>query len=70
MSWRTNGAVVKLRKMSRSLGLNQLISKMIYVNGYETGYDLPFQKQLRFGDCVWDSGANVGHCNNIFKMSR
>ena len=66
MSWMTNGAVIALRKVGRGLGLNSLIARMLHGDGYETGYDLAFQKSLRSGDCVWDIGANVGHYTRIF----
>jgi len=66
MSWMTNGAVIALRKAGRGLGLNSLIARMLYRDGYEIGYDLAFQKLLRPAECVWDIGANLGHYTRLF----
>lgn len=66
MSWRTNGFVLFLRNIGRTLGLNKLIASHLLGAGYETRYDNSFSGTLRPGDCVWDVGANVGYYTRLF----
>lgn len=66
MSWRTNGFVLILRNIGRSLGLNRWIASYLLGAGYETRYDNSFSGALRQGDCVWDVGANVGYYTRLF----
>lgn len=61
MSWRTNVCVVKVRGVTRFLGLNKLIARMLYGKEYEKHFDAQFSSRLREGECVWDVGANIGH---------
>lgn len=50
-----------LRKLTRKLGLNSLLFKIIYNgNKYEELYDKFFRSKIKSGFCVYDIGANMG----------
>jgi FkbM family methyltransferase len=50
-----------LRKLTRKLGLNSIIFKIIYNgNTYEELFDKLFKSKLKSGYCVYDIGANMG----------
>ncbi len=53
-------ALVRLRGMTRKLGLNRLLSRLIPNGGYEDLFGPAVKRQVRAGDTVWDIGANVG----------
>lgn len=56
-----------LRKLTRFLGLNSLIFRIIYRNNsYEELYDNFFTSKLSPGFVVYDIGANIGHYSTIF----
>jgi len=57
--------VVGIRRASRALGLNRLISAF-RSGGYETGYDNSLSSAIFAGDVVWDIGANVGYYTTRF----
>lgn len=50
-----------LRKLTRKLGLNSLLFKIIYNgNSYEELFDKFFRSKIKSGFCVYDIGANMG----------
>ena len=50
-----------LRKLTRKLGLNSFLFKIIYNgNTYEQLFDKFFRSKLKSGFCVYDIGANMG----------
>lgn len=50
-----------LRKLTRKLGLNPLLFKIIYNgNSYEELFDNFFRSKLKSDFCVYDIGANMG----------
>ena len=50
-----------LRKLTRKLGLNSLLFKIIYNgNSYEELFDNFFRSKLKSDFCVYDIGANMG----------
>lgn len=65
MSWRTNGAVLLLRNLGRSLGINR-IAASLRGGGYEDRFQAAMLGAIRPGDIVWDVGANVGLYSNKF----
>jgi FkbM family methyltransferase len=60
MSWRTTPAVLLLRNLGRTLGLNRLLGNLLGGGGYEDQFQLAMLGAIRQGDIVWDVGANVG----------
>lgn len=59
-----------LRKLTRFLGLNSLIFRIIYRNNsYEQLYDNFFTSKLSPGFVVYDIGANLGHYSTIFSKT-
>lgn len=60
MSWRTNWAVLRLRNLGRSLGLNRLIGSLLAGKDYEDRFQAAMLGSIRQGDIVWDVGANIG----------
>lgn len=65
MSWRTSGAVLLLRNLGRSLGINR-IAASLRGGGYEDRFQAAMLGSIRTGDVVWDVGANVGLYSNKF----
>jgi FkbM family methyltransferase len=61
LSVRTNGIVLVLRDIGRSLGVNRWIGSRLGSEGYEARYDNAFLAEIREGDIVWDVGANIGY---------
>jgi FkbM family methyltransferase len=56
-----------LRKITRKLGLNSFLFKIIYRgNSYEELFDTYFSKKIKNGFCVYDVGANMGYYSLIF----
>ena len=50
-----------LRKLTRKVGLNSLLFKIIYNgNTYEELFDKFFRSKLKSGFCIYDIGANMG----------
>lgn len=60
MSWRTSQAVLLLRNLGRTLGLNRLLASLLGGGGYEDRFQVAMLSAIRPGDIVWDVGANVG----------
>lgn len=60
MSWRTARAVLVLRNLGRTLGLNRLIASWLARENYEDRFQAVMLGAIRQGDVVWDVGANVG----------
>ncbi len=58
--------VVKIRSMTRKLGLNKLIGSLLIGNRYEDKFGPAFEACIRAGDTVWDVGANVGLYTAVF----
>ena len=57
----------RLRSLTRKLGLNPFIFKIIYWNqSYEKLFDNFLCSRINAGDCVYDIGANIGHYTKIF----
>lgn len=56
-----------LRKITRKLGLNSFLFKIIYRgNSYEELFDTYFSNRIQSGFCVYDVGANMGYYSLIF----
>lgn len=56
-----------LRKITRRLGLNSFLFKIIYRgNTYEQLFDTYFSNKIENGFCVYDVGANMGYYSLIF----
>ena len=56
-----------LRKITRKLGLNPLLFRLLYGNkSYEQYFDNKFSSSLVEGDIVLDIGANVGFYTKDF----
>ena len=57
----------RLRSLTRKLGLNSILFKIIYWNqSYEKHFDNFISSNIKPGDCVYDIAANVGHYTAIF----
>jgi FkbM family methyltransferase len=48
------------RRLTRYVGLNRLVSRLMRDRGYEERFGPELLKRVSAGDCVWDVGANVG----------
>jgi FkbM family methyltransferase len=57
---RTNPVTIHLRNLTRALGLNRYVGRLIVSEDYEESFRNEMFRALRQGDCVWDVGANVG----------
>lgn len=51
---------VKLRSITRRLGLNKLVGTLLVGHGYEDRFGPALKSEARPGETVWDVGANVG----------
>ena len=58
--------VVKIRSMTRKIGLNKLIGQMLIGSRYEDKFGPAFKACIRTGDTVWDVGANLGFYTAAF----
>lgn len=58
--------VVKVRSMTRKIGLNKLIGSLLIGSRYEDKFGPAFKACIRTGDTVWDVGANVGLYTAVF----
>lgn len=56
----TSPWAVFLRGISRRLGLNKLIARLVFSRRYEDRFGPAVKHEVRSGDTVWDIGANVG----------
>ena len=52
--------IVQLRGVTRKLGLNRLISRLMSRGRYEDQFGPALKAEIRPGDTVWDIGANLG----------
>ena len=52
--------IVKIRSITRKLGLNKLVGVFLIGRRYEDKFGPAFKACIRTGDTVWDVGANVG----------
>ena len=56
-----------LRQITRSLGVNKLLFKLIYSNKkYEQYFDDLFSSKILSNFVVYDVGANIGYYSNIY----
>jgi len=62
----TSPVVVRLRFLTRSLGVNKLLAKLLNQSRYEDRFCTAFEAVIRQGDVVWDIGANVGLYTEVF----
>lgn len=58
--------VVRVRSMTRKIGLNKLIGSLLIGSRYEDKFGPAFKACIRTGDTVWDVGANVGLYTAVF----
>lgn len=58
--------IVKVRSMTRKIGLNKLIGSLLIGSRYEDKFGPAFKACIRTGDTVWDVGANVGLYTAVF----
>lgn len=62
----TNSILVRLRSVTRRLGLNRLIGQLLSRGPYEDRFGKALNNEIRRGDVVWDVGANVGLYTEAF----
>jgi FkbM family methyltransferase len=55
----TSPLAIGVRKFTRRIGLNLLISRLVW-RGYEERFGHELLERIAEGDIVWDIGANVG----------
>jgi FkbM family methyltransferase len=58
--------LVKIRSITRKIGLNRLIGSLLIGSRYEERFGPAFKACIRTGDTVWDVGANVGLYTSVF----
>lgn len=58
--------VVKVRSMTRKIGLNKLIGSLLIGSRYADKFGPAFKACIRTRDTVWDVGANVGLYTAVF----
>lgn len=51
---------IRLRAITRALGINQVVSRILATRRYEDRFRTALFQNIRSGDTVWDIGANVG----------
>ncbi|MCU0808614.1 MAG: FkbM family methyltransferase [Candidatus Contendobacter sp.] len=56
----TSPWLVHLRTLTRKLGLNKLVGRLIAGSRYEDRFGPAVRREVRPGDTVWDIGANLG----------
>jgi FkbM family methyltransferase len=66
MSLLTSPFMIRVRAVTRRLGLNKLVGNWLARRGYEDRFGKAFTAQIRPGDLVWDVGANIGLYTGIF----
>lgn len=62
----TSTFLIKLRRITRKLGLNRLIGSFFTNESYEDRFGSAIQAKVRQGDVVWDVGANLGFYTEEF----
>lgn len=62
----TSPWVVRLRGITRQLGLNRWIAMRLSGGGYEDRFGPALQAEVRPGETVWDLGANLGLYTQAF----
>jgi FkbM family methyltransferase len=60
MSLISHPVVIKFRGLTRRLGFNSFLGKLLGTAGYEIRLQHAMQQAIKEGDCVWDVGANIG----------
>lgn len=67
MSLYTNPVVLKMRKISRMLGINRVaVAVLSRGKSYEDKFESAMLNSLHNGDVVWDIGANIGFYSTQF----
>lgn len=59
--------LVRIRNITRKLGINRIVSAVTSSREYEDKFGLSILNEIRPGDIVWDIGANVGLYTTKFK---
>lgn len=62
----SSALVVRIRSMTRKIGLNKLIGTLLLGSRYEEKFGPAFKACIRTGDTVWDVGANLGVYTAVF----
>lgn len=65
----TSPSLLRIRSVTRKLGINRLIGTIIASLGYENLFASKVLNAIRPGDTVWDVGANVGFYSEKFLSS-
>ena len=66
MSWVTHPITNRARALSRKLGLNRIVTWLLYSRNYEDRFSKLMLGSITAGDCVWDVGGNVGLYSKLF----
>lgn len=56
----SNPLLATVRRITRRIGLNRQIERVMGSRGYENRFATAILSQVKADDCVWDIGANVG----------
>ncbi|HRI71625.1 MAG TPA: FkbM family methyltransferase [Polyangium sp.] len=60
---------IRLRSLTRTLGINQIVNRVLATRRYEDRFRTALFQNVRLGDTVWDIGANVGVYSSEFGIA-
>lgn len=65
----TSPWIIRLRGITRRLGLNRLAGALLAGHRYEDRFGPALQSEARPGETIWDIGANIGLYTQAFVAS-